>query len=77
MIQALKKFDIVWVMTAGNFGTDVIATRWFKEMFNYRHFGRAAALAVLLLAAITPFMAYAVRRFLGKARVRRERGTGR
>lgn len=77
VIQALKKFDIVWVMTAGNFGTDVIATRWFKEMFNYRHFGRAAALAVLLLAAITPFMAYAVRRFLGKARVRRERGTGR
>jgi len=67
VIQALKKFDIVWVMTAGNFGTDVIATRWFKEMFNYRHFGRAAALAVLLMAVITPFMVFAVRRFLGEA----------
>lgn len=77
VIQALKKFDIVWVMTAGNFGTDVIATRWFKEMFNYRHFGRAAALAVLLLAAITPFMVYAVRRFLGDTGVGRRGGEDR
>ncbi len=63
VIQALKKFDMVWVMTAGNFGTDVVATLMFKEMFNFRDFGRAAALAVILLAAILPIMLITIRRF--------------
>ena len=63
VIQALKKFDMVWVMTAGNFGTDVVATLMFKEMFNFRDFGRAAALAVVLLAAILPIMLISIRRF--------------
>ncbi len=63
VIQALKKFDMVWVMTAGNYGTDVVATLMFKEMFNFRDFGRAAALAVVLLVAITPVMLINIRRF--------------
>jgi alpha-glucoside transport system permease protein len=63
VIQALKKFDMVWVMTAGNFGTDVVATLMFKEMFNFRDFGRAAALAVILLVAILPIMLINIRRF--------------
>jgi len=63
VIQALKKFDMVWVMTAGNFGTDVVATLMFKEMFNFRDFGRASALAVILLAAILPIMLITIRRF--------------
>ncbi|MFC1976699.1 carbohydrate ABC transporter permease [Chloroflexota bacterium] len=63
VIQALKKFDVVWVMTAGNFGTDVVATLMFKEMFNFREFGRAASLAVILLAVILPIMLITIRRF--------------
>jgi alpha-glucoside transport system permease protein len=63
VIQALKKFDMVWVMTAGNYGTDVVATLMFKEMFNFGDFGRAAALAVILLAAILPIMLITIRRF--------------
>jgi alpha-glucoside transport system permease protein len=63
VIQALKKFDMVWVMTAGNYGTDVVATLMFKEMFNFRDFGRAAALAVVLLAAILPIILINIRRF--------------
>ena len=63
VIQALKKFDMVWVMTAGNFGTDVVATLMFKEMFNFRDFGRAAALAVILLVAIAPIILINIRRF--------------
>ncbi len=63
VIQALKKFDMVWVMTAGNYGTDVVATLMFKEMFNFRDFGRAAALAVILLVAITPVILINIRRF--------------
>jgi alpha-glucoside transport system permease protein len=63
IIQALKKFDIVWVMTAGNFNTDVVATFMYKEMFNYRDFGKAGALAVVLLLAILPIMLINIRRF--------------
>ena len=33
VIQALKKFDLVWVMTAGQFKTDVVATLFYKEAF--------------------------------------------
>ena len=51
------------MMTAGNFGTDVVATRMFKEMFNFRDFGQAAALAVILLTAILPIMLITIRRF--------------
>ena len=36
IITALKAFDIVYVMTGGNFGTDVIANRMIKEMFTVR-----------------------------------------
>lgn len=63
VIFALKAFDIVYVMTNGNFGTDVIANRMYKEMFNFRHFGRASAIAVVLLLAIVPVMLVNIRRF--------------
>jgi alpha-glucoside transport system permease protein len=62
IIQALKIFDIVWVTTSGNFNTDVIATMMYKQMFNYQDFGRAGALAVILLLAIVPIMLISVRR---------------
>jgi alpha-glucoside transport system permease protein len=63
IIQSLKIFDIVWVMTAGNYNTDVIATMVYKQMFNYNDFGKAGALAVILLLAIIPVMLLSVRRF--------------
>lgn len=66
MINVLKIFDIVYVMTNGSFGTDVVANMMYKEMFQFRHFGRASALAVLLFLAILPFMLISIRRFLGE-----------
>jgi len=70
IIQALKKFDMVWVMTAGNFGTDVVATLMYKQMFNFRDFGQAGALAVILLAAILPIMVISIRRFRSQEETR-------
>ena len=63
LILVLKIFDIVYVMTNGNFETEVIANRMYKEMFNFRHFGRAAAIATVLLAAIVPVMLFNIGRF--------------
>jgi alpha-glucoside transport system permease protein len=63
VIYALKAFDIIYVLTNGNFGTDVIANRMYKEMFNYNHFGRASAVAMVLLLAIVPVMLININRF--------------
>ncbi len=70
IIQALKTFDIVWVITAGNYNTDVVATLMYKVMFNYRDFGRAGALAVILLLAILPIMLINIRRFRSQEKSR-------
>ncbi|HQG15556.1 MAG TPA: sugar ABC transporter permease [Rectinema sp.] len=63
IINVLKVFDIVYVMTNGNLGTEVIANRMYKEMFNYRNYGRASAIATLLLFAIIPVMIMNIKRF--------------
>lgn len=70
VIYALKAFDIVYVMTNGNFGTDVIANRMYKEMFNFSDFGRASAIAVVLLAAIVPVMLVNINRFRAQEMIR-------
>ncbi|MGO8693436.1 MAG: carbohydrate ABC transporter permease [Rectinemataceae bacterium] len=63
MINVLKVFDIVYVMTNGNLGTDVIANRMYKAMFNFQDFGVASAIAVFLLVCIIPVMIINIRRF--------------
>lgn len=60
-IAILKVFDIVFVMTSGKFETEVIANRMFVEMFNFRNFGRASALAVILLVVVLPIMVVNIR----------------
>lgn len=66
VINSLKVFDLVYVMTFGNYNTDVIANRMFKEMFQFGQFGRASAIAVVLLLTIIPFMLLNIRRFLAE-----------
>lgn len=64
IITVLKVFDIVYVMTAGNFGTEVIANRMYLEMYGgQREFGHASAIAVILMLAIVPVMIYNVYQF--------------
>jgi len=70
VIQALKKFDLVWVMTAGRFKTDVVATLFFKEAFVFRDFGVGAALAVVLLVWVVPIMLISIRRFQFQEEIR-------
>jgi len=63
VIQGLKKFDLVWVMTGGRFKTDVVATLFYKEAFRVGDFGVGAALAVVLLLWVLPIMVISIRRF--------------
>ena len=70
VITALKTFDIVLVMTNGNFGTDVIALRMIKESFIFGNVGHGSALAVILLLAIIPVMALNISRFRAQEAIR-------
>ena len=61
IINVLKVFDIVFVMTNGLNGTEVIANRMFK--FIVTNQGRSMAIAVLLILLTVPVLIYNVRRF--------------
>jgi len=69
-INVLKVFDIVYVMTNGNFNTEVIANRMYKEMFLFRNFGRASAIAVILLVLIIPMIVINIQRFREQEAIR-------
>ena len=64
VINVLKLFDLVYVMTGGNFQTDVIANRMYTEMYKNFNVGRGTAIAVVLVLAIIPFIYFNVRRFM-------------
>ncbi|MCO6449812.1 MAG: sugar ABC transporter permease [Caldilineales bacterium] len=63
VIFTLKIFDVVWVMTGGQFGTDVIATQFYRQSFIARNAGYGSAIAIILLVAVIPVMIYNLRQF--------------
>lgn len=70
IIFVLKVFDIVYVMTNGNYGTEVLANLMFKEMYSFQDFGLASAIAVLILVAVIPMIIINIRRFVQQEEVR-------
>jgi alpha-glucoside transport system permease protein len=69
IIAALKVFDIVYVLTSGAYGTDVIARQLFQRVAN-SDYGRAAAVGVVLLIAVTPVLLFNIRSFRQQEEVR-------
>ena len=63
VITALKTFDIVYVMTNGQYRTEVIGTAWYHARFTNHDAGTAGAIAIILLLAIIPVMLINIRRF--------------
>ncbi len=63
LILVLKIFDIVYVMTGGNFGTEVVATLFIDQMITAGQFGQAAVIVVFLIVVTIPFMVINIRRF--------------
>jgi alpha-glucoside transport system permease protein len=70
VINVLKLFDIVYVMTGGNYGTDVIANRMYTEMYVNFNVGRGTAVAVVLIVVIIPFVYLNVKRFMAQEAIR-------
>jgi alpha-glucoside transport system permease protein len=63
IICTLKIFDVVWVMTGGQFNTQVIATQVYREYFTNQNYGTGSAIAIVLLIAVIPVMIYNLRQF--------------
>lgn len=63
ILSALKVFDIIYVMTSGNYDTEVLATRMYRELFQFNNLGTASAISVILLLAVTPVMLRNIREF--------------
>ncbi len=57
----LKIFDIIFVMTSGQYNTDVIANMMYSQMFKVGNFGYASAIAVLIFVGVIPILIYNIR----------------
>lgn len=63
VINVLKIFDLVYVMTGGLFNSDVIANRMYTEMYINFNTGRGTAIAIVLIIALIPFVYLNIKRF--------------
>ncbi len=70
VINVLKVFDIVYVMTGGQYDTQVIAFSMYNQMYINFNYGRATAIAVVLILVIIPAMIYNIRRFRAQEAMR-------
>jgi alpha-glucoside transport system permease protein len=69
IVNVIKLFDIPYVMTHGGPGTStrVIAFELYIQGFQSGQFGRAAAVAVVMLLILIPVMIFNIRRFRSSA----------
>lgn len=61
IVFTLKIFDVVMVMTGGQYDTEVVATQFYRQFFMYRNFGYGSTLAIVLLIAVIPVIVFNLR----------------
>lgn len=69
-INVLKIFDIVFVMTGGQSGTEVLAERMVRQIFQFTNNGVGYTYAVLLFLFVLPIMVWNIRRFRAEEEIR-------
>ena len=67
IVVVMKVYDIVKVVTNGQFGTQVLANDMFNQAFAFGNTGRGAALAVLIFVSVLPVMYLNIRRMQKEA----------
>ncbi len=61
IVVVMKVFDIVKVITNGQFDSQVLANQMFNEAFSFANQGTGAALAIILFISVLPVMVYNIR----------------
>ncbi|MFV1989134.1 MAG: carbohydrate ABC transporter permease [Acidimicrobiales bacterium] len=62
IVLVMKVFDLVKVMTNGNFDTQVIANEMWQRAFTELNFGLGSALAIVLFLSVLPIMYFNIRK---------------
>lgn len=70
VVVVMKVYDIVKVMTNGEFDTNVIANEMFDQAFRFTQAGRGSALATVLFLFVVPIMYVNIRRVRKEAALR-------
>lgn len=63
IVFTLKIFDVVMVMTGGQYDTEVVATQFYRQLFMYQNTGYGSTLAIVLLLAVIPVIILNLRQF--------------
>ena len=65
LVNVVKLFDLIYVLTNGGPGSTsrVIAFTFYQEGFASGQFGKAAAVAIVMLIVLIPVMIFNIRRF--------------
>jgi alpha-glucoside transport system permease protein len=61
LIGIMKIFDIIYAMTGGNYGTNVLGLMFVNDYFKYGKPGQACAIIIILLLFIIPVIFYQIR----------------
>ncbi len=67
LIWTFNKFDDIFLLTGGGFGTKVLPILVYEFSFRLRDFGRGAATAMILVAALVVFILLYLRFFMRTA----------
>jgi ABC-type sugar transport system permease subunit len=67
MVLVMKVYDIVQVLTNGNFGTEVLANNMYRETFVNGDYGLGSALAILIFVSVLPVIYLNIRRMQREA----------
>jgi ABC-type sugar transport system permease subunit len=67
IVLVMKVYDIVKVVTNGQFDTQVLANDMYQQAFNNINIGRGAALAMLIFLSVLPVMYFNIRRMQREA----------
>lgn len=72
VINTLKAFDLVYIMTAGGPGVSsrIIGFSMYWETFQNGRVGYGAAIAVIMLIVMLPFIFFNIKRFRGEEQAR-------
>ncbi len=67
LIWTFNKFDDIWLLTGGGFGTNVLPVLTYQFSFKLNDFGQGAANAMILLLILVVFLIFYVGVFMRKA----------
>ena len=64
LIWTFNKFDDIWLLTGGGFGTNVLPVLTYQFSFKLNDFGKGAANAMILLLILVVFLVFYVAGFM-------------